>query len=198
MIVIDVETSGQIPWENSILSIGAVDFSNPTNQFYEECSIREGATIDPIALKINGFSKEEIKSKKKHSLEELLKKFLDWSSKIKETTLAGHNHYMDFYFIEYSLKIYRLKNPFKYRLVDTHTLAYVHHLSRGINVPMSGNGSGITSDTFFNYCGLPNEPNPHNGLTGAKLESEALSRLIYGKNLLKEYKEFKIPDYLGK
>jgi hypothetical protein len=43
---------------------------------------------------------------------------------------------------------------------------------------------------------LPPEPYPHNGLRGAKIEAEALSRLIYGKNLLEEYKEFKIPQYL--
>jgi DNA polymerase III epsilon subunit-like protein len=198
MIVIDVETTGEIPWENSILSIGAIDFSNPSNQFYKECRMRDGAIVDPAALKINGFSEADITSKKKESLEDLLKGFLEWTGKIKDTTLAGHNHYMDVYFIEYSLKLYGLKSHCKYRLVDTHTLAYVHHLSRGLDVPMAGNGSGITSDIFFNYCGLPTEPKPHNGLTGAKLEAEALSRLIYGKNLLKDYKEFKIPQYLKK
>lgn len=198
MIVIDVETTGQVPWEHGILSIGAIDFSNPSNQFYKECELRDGAKIDSHALEINGFSREEIRRGRKESLEDTLKEFLEWSSKIKDNTLAGHNHYMDVYFIEYSLKLYELKNPFKYRLVDTHTLAYVHHLSRGLDVPTVENGSGITSDFFFNYCGLPKEPKPHNALTGAKMEAESLSRLIYGKHLLKDYKDFKIPDYLKK
>ena len=67
MIVVDVETTGSIPYRHSIVSIGAVEFENPTNQFYEECRIFEGAEIEDIAMKVNGFSYDEINdpSKKK-------------------------------------------------------------------------------------------------------------------------------------
>jgi hypothetical protein len=196
MIVIDVETTGERAWLHSILSIGAVDFSKPKNQFYKECRIREGAEIDPVALQINGFSMDEIKSEKKDSLKDILEQFIEWSGKIEDTTMAGHNHYMDVDFIEYSLAIYGIKSPFAYRLVDTHKLTYANYISRGIKPPIEKGGSGINSTVFIKYCGLPEEPKPHNALTGAKIETEAISRLMYGKNLLEEYESFSVPEYL--
>lgn len=197
MIVIDIETTGQVPWLHSILSIGAVDFSRPENQFYGECRLREGAEIDPIALKINGFSMEEIKSESREPLKDVLKKFLDWAGNINDTTLAGHNHYMDAYFLKYSLEFYKMEYPFKIRLVDVHTLTYASYLSRGLNPPLENNGSSISLRVALDYCGLPEEPRPHNALTGAKMEAEAISRLIYGKNLLGEFAKFPVPPYLG-
>ncbi len=196
MIVVDVETSGQTSYLHSILSIGAVDFSNPENQFYKECRMREGAEIDPVSLKINGFSIEDIKSENKPPLESILKEFLGWTAGIKDITLAGQNNYMDLYFFEHSFELYKMKNPFPIRLVDTHTLTYVHYLSRGLEPPLKENGSGISLRVVSEYCGLPEEPKPHNALNGAKMEAEAISRLIYGKNLLIEFKEFTVPDYL--
>ena len=79
MIVIDVETTGVIPTKHSILSIGAIDFNNPENQFYEECRIWDGAQVMQdgeegmlSALKINGFTKEEIRDSKKKSQKQVL------------------------------------------------------------------------------------------------------------------------------
>ncbi len=37
---------------------------------------------------------------------------------------------------------------------------------------------------------------PHNALTDAKLTAECFSRIVYGKNLLEEFKKFPIPEYL--
>jgi DNA polymerase III epsilon subunit-like protein len=198
MIVIDIETTGEIPWLHSILSIGAVDFSNPENQFYGECRMREGSKLDPVALQINGFTREGIKARGKKPLKTLLEEFLDWTSKIEDITLAGLNHYMDVYFINHSLELCRIRNPFKYRLVDIHTITYANYLMRGIKPPLENKGSAMKSNVIQEYCGLPVEPYPHNALTGAKLEAEELCRLIYGKNLLSEYRKFKIPEYLKK
>ncbi|MDE1870880.1 MAG: 3'-5' exonuclease [Candidatus Micrarchaeota archaeon] len=196
MIVIDIETTGQVPWEHSILSIGAVDFNNPGNQFYMECTARRGAKIDQRALEINGFTMDEITSGKKESMEHMLREFVAWAGKVSDMTLAGHNHYMDVYFLEYSLNLFGIESPFRYRLVDTHTLVYAHMLSRNLDIPLDRNGSGINSEVFLKYCGLPKEPVPHNGLAGAKIEAEALSRLMFGKGIISEYKEFAIPEYL--
>jgi hypothetical protein len=43
------------------------------------------------------------------------------------------------------------------------------------------------------YCGIPEEPTPHNALTGAKAHAEVISRLLYGKKLLPEFEKFEIP-----
>ena len=42
MIVLDTESTGLNPLTDSILSIGAIDLNDPTNQFYDECRIWDG------------------------------------------------------------------------------------------------------------------------------------------------------------
>jgi len=95
-----------------------------------------------------------------------------------------------------ALNYYKMKNHFKYRLVDLHTLTYVNYISRGLEPPLEDRHSAVKSYKIFEYCGIPDEPRPHNALNGAKYEAEALSRLVYGKNLLKDFARFPIPDYL--
>ena len=58
MIVVDIETSGTSPYKHSILSIGAVDFSNPERQFYQECQIEKDKEYTEEALNVNGVKKE--------------------------------------------------------------------------------------------------------------------------------------------
>ena len=60
MIIVDVEATGVDAKLCSLLSVGAVDFDNPTNQFYAECYAFPGAHIEKEALEVNGFRVEEI------------------------------------------------------------------------------------------------------------------------------------------
>jgi DNA polymerase III epsilon subunit-like protein len=196
MIVIDLETSGVDPSRHSILSIGAVDFSNPKNQFYMECRIRENAEIDLEALAANGFTMKSIKDKSKSSLRDVLLKFCKWAGKIEDRTIAGHNVQFDIRFLKHSLRLYGIDYSVGSRCVDTHALVYAHSLRSGTKIPLKGRSSDITSAFVAEYCGLPEEPSPHNGLSGAKIEAEELSRLIHGRNLIEEYKKFDIPKYL--
>lgn len=91
MIIVDVETSGLVVGVHSILSIGAVYFYNPEEYFYGECKLPEWAEYDEKALKVNGFSLEEIKDKRKQSLDQLLLTFFDWVKNFEERVLAGNN-----------------------------------------------------------------------------------------------------------
>lgn len=196
MIVVDVETTGIDPKRHSIVSIGAVDFSNPENQFYQECRIWDGAEIDEEALKINGFSEEDIKSHDKITEKELINNFLQWIENIGDKTIAGENPSFDRDFLKFSAERNGIKWPLGYRTVDLHTLCYTHQLKRGINPPIKNGKSDLNTDKILEYVGLPAEPKPHNALIGAKMEAEAFSRLIYGKGLLKEFENYPIPDYL--
>ena len=60
MLVVDVEASGTDYSKHSIVSVGALDFANPKNRFYEECRIWDGAHIMDGALTVNGFTKAQI------------------------------------------------------------------------------------------------------------------------------------------
>jgi hypothetical protein len=53
--------------------------------------------------------------------------------------------------------------------------------------------SALNLDAIMNYCGIPDEPEPHNALTGALSHAEVISRLLYNKKLLPEFAQFEIP-----
>jgi DNA polymerase III epsilon subunit-like protein len=193
MIVIDTELTGLDPEKDSLLSIGAVDLSNPQNQFYGECRIWEGAHVNKDALAVNGFTEEQITDPKKQTDHELIKAFIDWAVKCDEHTQAGQNPYWDMAFMRNAARRYHLNWPFAHRTIDQHTLCYMHMIKRGITPPIENNRTNVDSDVIMKYVGLPTEPHPHNGLNGAKYAAEAISRLLYGKKLLPEFEKFEIP-----
>src|SRR3989338_2689314 len=104
MIVVDVETTGVNPQKHSMVSIGALDFLNPKNTFYEECRIWDGAEIDLGALAVNGFTKEQIIDPKKQTAEEAVKKFIEWTKAMPNRTIAGGNPFFDADFLKASAR----------------------------------------------------------------------------------------------
>lgn len=196
MIVVDVECTGTEAHKHSILSVGAIDFDNPTHQFYEECRAWDGAKIEDEALAVNGFSREQAIDASKQSEAELVHKFITWSEGIPDTTFAGQNVSFDRDFLKYAAQRAGHTNwPFAHRTLDTHTLAWMHMVKRGLVPPIDAEKrrSALNLDAVLNYCGIPEEPQPHNALTGAKSHAEVISRLLYGKKLLPEFEKFDIP-----
>jgi DNA polymerase-3 subunit epsilon len=192
MIVIDIETTGLDPQKNSIVSIGAIYFFNPEKTFYEECRIFDGAEINKDALNVNGFSIEEITSQKKPPHFRVLNDFLEWSENFNERVLAGHNVHFDYNFLKNQLEMYNLRFPFSYRVIDLHSIFCSRIMKGRGEIP----NWGFSLDEILNYVGLPSEPKPHNALNGAKFLAEALSRIILGEKLLKDFENYFIPSYL--
>lgn len=194
MLILDVEASGTEPWKHSIVSLGALDFFNPTNRFYEECRVWDGADIMEGALAVNGFTREEITDKNKQSEADLVHSFLAWSDKLEERTLVGQNVSFDRDFVRLAAeRAGHTENPFAYRTIDTHTLAYMHQINHGIVPATRNRRTALDLDTILKYCGIPEEPHPHNALTGALCHAEVTSRLLYGRKLLPEFEQFEIP-----
>lgn len=192
MIIVDVESSGIEPTKHSVLSIGAIDFSNPKNQFYGECRVWDGAHIMDEALAVNGFTREQIVDEKKQTEESLVKSFLAWIMPLREHTIAGQNPSFDRDAIHKAAERYHLNWPLAYRTIDLHTACYLHMIRRGITPPVANKRSDLNSDKIMKYVGIPTEPRPHNALNGAKVAGEALSRLLYGKSLLEEFKDYPV------
>ncbi|MDO8514122.1 MAG: 3'-5' exonuclease [bacterium] len=194
MLVVDVEASGTEPKKHSIVSLGALDFSNPSNRFYEECRIWDGAHVMDEALAVNGFTNEQIVDTKKQSESDLIHAFLHWSDGVKEKTLAGQNVSFDRDFLKAAAeRAGHTDWQFAYRTIDTHTLCYMHMINRGLQPPVKHQRSALDLDAVLNYCGIPEEPSPHNALTGALSHAEVISRLLYGRKLLPEFTQFEIP-----
>lgn len=193
MIAIDVEGSGTEYQKHSLVSIGALDLKNPSYRFYEECKIWEGAHIMEGALEVNGFTEAEITDSKKKSEAEITKEFISWSDKIDVHTFVGQNISFDRDFLKAAAERAHLNWTFPYRTIDTHTLCYMHMVKRGFDVPIKNRRTTLDLDAVLNYVGIPDEPSPHNALTGALSHAEVTYRLLYDKKLLDEFKEFNIP-----
>lgn len=188
MIVVDVETSGLNPELSSLVSIGAVNFEDRTQEFYEECKVFDGAEIAPEALAVNGFSKEQIVDSKKQSEAELIKKFAKWVSEQNAVLQKTHGYdhvigaqaaYFDTSFLQAACKRAGINYMFGRRSVDLHAVSYAHHLAHRKPLPIKDGQINLSLNATLSYLGLEPEPNPHIAITGARLEAEAFSRLIF-------------------
>ncbi len=195
MIVVDVEASGTEYQKHSIVSIGAVDFDNPSNRFYRECRIWEGAHIMDGALQVNGFTEAEITDPQKLSESEAVREFIEWTFSMSDRTLLGQNVSFDRDFLKAAAGRAKLPWDLPYRTLDTHTLCWMHIVKRGETVPIDPQHkrSMLDLDAILTYCGVAEEPNPHNALTGALCHAEVASRLLNDKKLLPEFQSYSIP-----
>ncbi len=209
MIIIDIETSGNFdPVKNGIWQIGAVEFENPNNIFLEESRIDDTDNVEKNALKIIGKTEEELRDKNKQSQEQLLKNFFDWVSKIENKTLLAHNTPFDYGFLVLKAKKYGLEIPFQHRTFDLHVIASMKYFNINKKFPIEKGKSQMNLPKVLEFCGISDkriqikdgevikEGSSHNALEDAKLEAECFSRIVYGKNLFKEFEKFPLPDYL--
>ena len=195
MLIVDIEASGTEYEKHSIVSIGALDFDNPDNRFYAECRIWDGAHIMQDSLAITGFTEEEIRDENKKTEGEITREFLEWSQHISDRTLTGQNVSFDRDYIKFAAKREGLSYDLAHRTIDTHTLCWMHIVKQGSNPPidLEHRRSALNLDAVLNYCGIPEEPQPHNALTGALSHAEVTARLLYDKKLLPEFEHFDIP-----
>ncbi|MBP6868804.1 MAG: 3'-5' exonuclease [Candidatus Pacebacteria bacterium] len=194
MIALDVETTGMSPEHCSIVSLGAVDTKNPSNQFYEECGVREDAHIHEEALAVHGFTREELLHGGKQSESELIKNFVAWAlDGIEDRTLIAQNPSFDHDFVRSACDRANIEFPFAKRTLDVHSLVWLHMQHKGIPQPTGRHHSLINLDFALRYCGIPEEPHPHNALTGALSHAEVFFRVAYNQKTLPEFLAYDIP-----
>lgn len=193
MIVVDVETTGTDPRYHSLVSIGAIDFDNPSDSFFKECYIFDGARVEEKALEINGMTETELHDKTKPSEAEIVKQFIEWMKSKKDHTFAGQNVSFDVSFITAAAERAKTNIFIAHRVVDLHSITYFHMSRRGIVPPLAHGRTDLDSDKIMEYVGIEPEPKPHIAINGAKWETEAFGRLFNEKNTFPEFNEFKIP-----
>ncbi len=195
MIIIDIEASGVVYDKHSIIAIGALEYENPTNRFYGECRIWTGAHIMEEATAIHGMSEASITDPEKVSEAELAQSFMEWSQHMADRTLVGQNVSFDRDFLKAACLRADIPWDLAHRTIDTHTLCYMHMVKRGLTPPLDEQHrrSALNLDVILNYCGIPEEPQPHNALTGALAHAEVTARLLHDRMLLPEFSQFSIP-----
>ncbi len=192
MIIVDTETTGVDPDKHSLLSIGAVDFSDPSRRFYGECRIFDGALVSKEALAINGFDETSIRDMCKMTDGELVAQFAAWAAQSTDTTFAGENPSFDRDFMKKTANRYGLNWSFAHRTVDLHSIAYAALMREGKAIPMKNGHTGQDLKATLALVGIQDTRTTHNALEDALLEAEAFSRLIHRRGLLKEYSEHPI------
>jgi len=193
MIVFDIEASGTNVEKHGILAIGAIDTLNISNTFEGKCRLREGAHIDPDAMKYNGFNEKEIHSLELKTEEQLVSDFIRFAMRSDDHTLAGQSPIFDINFLRTAIERYGMNWPFAHRSIDLHSVCITHLAMRGREYPVLKNRTGLDSDSIMTYVGIPLEPKPHtSAFNGAVWEAEAFSRLLYGKNLLPQFSKYKM------
>lgn len=196
MIFLDIEASGTNYAKNSIVSLGAVSSTDPTRRFYGECRIWDGAHINEEAMQVNGFTEAEITDPVKMSETELVVSFFEWLAPYEDWTLAGQNVSFDRDFLRAVVDRGNLPYDIANRTIDVHTVAYAHMTFHGLVPPLNPEKrrSALNLDAVLLYCGIAEEPQPHNALTGALSHAEVLSRMLWGKAVHPEFAQFPIPD----
>jgi len=180
MIIFDVETSGLDPAKTGIVGLGAVMLPSRA-EFYAEPRLVAKLDAEPGALKVNGFTEEQLRDRGRPPMHLVLKDFVKWAEKADDMILSGWNGAFDFRFLRAEFDREGLDFPFGYRLVDLHTLAYYFFRVRDNWTPMHDGISTVGLNYTLKKLGLPPEPEPHNALTGAKcnlLVLETITKML--------------------
>lgn len=184
LIVFDIEGSGSVPGSTpyesgSIVSLGAVDF-NTKDEFYEECRIMDGRSYDDYALKINGFSKEQIFDSGKQSVLELVRKFEAFCASHESEIIAAWGDY-DIKMLNAAYMHYGVENSLPGKYLNL----------KNVSKAIAGKSKPGLSNTAVKL-GIPPEPYPHIGINGARLASEVTSLMLFGKHFYKEYEAYTV------
>lgn len=121
---VDVETSGPIPGEYSMLTIGACNVDNPEQVF--SCELKPlSLNADPKALEVTGLSLETLATEGL-APEVAMKQFQDWVTEVagNDSTpiFVGLNAPFDWSFVNYYFHRYLQSNPFGFAALDIKAL----------------------------------------------------------------------------
>jgi DNA polymerase III epsilon subunit-like protein len=172
-ISVDVETSGPVPGVFSLLSIGAclvakegiATTNSSALEFY--CTVKPlaGASSDPAALAVTGFSLDDLHqtgSTPEDAMSSLEKWLLDVAGSAKPI-FVGLNAPFDWSFINYYFHRFLGRNPFGFTALD------IKALYMGA---MGCTWEDTRSSRMSAKLGLPQKEMSHHALDDAKAQAE--------------------------
>jgi len=123
-ISVDVEASGPIPGDYSLLTIGACDADQPDLNF--ECKLKPiTRNFDPKALQVTGLSLDELENVGRPP-KEAMEAFSNWLTDVcgtdKKPVFVGFNAPFDWSFVNYYFHRFNNANPFGITALDIKAL----------------------------------------------------------------------------
>ena len=176
VIVFDVETSGLDAQTNGVIGLGAIMLPGG-DTFYHEPRLIERLEAHPKALEVNGFTEEEVRSKDRIDMHETLTAFSSWVVGADDMILGGWNATFDYNFLSAEYERHNVRWPFKYRVMDIQSVAYMVMRIKDKWTPMHDGVSTVGLNYTLKWLGLSPEPEPHNALTGAEMNVAVLMAL---------------------
>ncbi|MBH1494013.1 3'-5' exonuclease [Stenotrophomonas maltophilia] len=168
-ISVDVETSGPVPGEFSLLSIGAVVVDRPELSFYVEL-MPDSPRYDPEAVAVTGLDLDQLRLTGKQPLD-AMRALTNWLASTcgegQRPVFIGLNAPFDWSFVNYYFHRYCGTNPFGFTALDIKAY-FMGALNVRWDQTKSSRMAGILGPTL--------SPS-HNALDDAKYQAE-LFRLL--------------------
>lgn len=183
--VIDLETSGLDPRECGVLEMGAVMLGSDLvpvalGEFSAEVRLEEWHDWTEGAFAVHGIPREVASGEDRWSEGSALSELIFWMmshGKGRRVTLAGMNLAgFDVQFLREMARRNGLES--EWLKVASHRTIDIHALAAGIGLAGGLNLAGLYTDGICQMLGMEAEPKPHAALTGARMEAEALRRLV--------------------
>ncbi|QLC68168.1 3'-5' exoribonuclease domain-containing protein [Xanthomonas campestris] len=168
-VSVDIESSGPIPGEFSLLSIGAVFVDRPETSFYLELK-PEDTRHDPEALAVTGFEIEELA---RNGVEPgaAMRKFGQWLSEFSAPSqrpiFVGLNAAFDWSFVNYYFHKYCGENPFGFTALDI----------KAFFMGVVGSRWDQTKSSQMEKLLRPKLTGTHNALEDARYQAELFRKL---------------------
>ncbi|WP_319411264.1 3'-5' exonuclease [uncultured Cohaesibacter sp.] len=169
-VSVDVETSGPIPGEYSLLSIGACSVFNPESSF--KCEVKPISNkFDPKALEVTGLSMKDLHQRGRDPVV-AMKAFSDWLAQLARTdemlVFVGFNAPFDWSFVNYYFHRFTGENPFGFTALDI----------KALYMGATGCDWADTRSSKIDDHLKPTLNGTHDALHDARYQAEIL-RLIY-------------------
>jgi hypothetical protein len=166
---------------------------NPERQFYWECCLSELKSFSKEALAVNWFWIDEINPMNwKQNLTSLIQSFKLFYDETTNNLIWWQNVAFDISFLKKSAEETGVNLDIWHRFFDLHSVAYWIILSKWMEIPKKNWKENLSLDEILKIVWLPEEPKPHIWINWAKYEAEAISRLLYSKNLLPEFQKYPV------
>lgn len=169
-ISVDVETSGPVPGEFSLLSIGACLVQETQSSVYLELQ-PDSLQHDPEALAVTGISLEYLQQNGLHPAEAMMQ-LSNWINSVTQSgqkaIFVGLNAPFDWAFINYYFYKYLGHNPFGFTAIDI----------KAYYMGLTGCIWAETKSSFIVSRLHPESRPSHNALDDAQFQAELFSLMI--------------------
>ena len=167
-ISVDVETSGPVPGDYSMLSLGSCVTGDPNESFYVEIKPLNDRAI-PDALKISGFDMAEL-AETGESPEDAMAKFAAWANKVvagRKGVFVGLNAGFDWSFVNWYFNHFAVENPFGFAPLDI----------KSYYMGLIGCAWEDTKSSRMRPEFQPAKPGDHNALADARAQAEMFEKM---------------------